>query len=600
MMTTKLLFLKPINTNHCYFFNSLPLTNLIIKPRQSSSIVTLSQSGSHHYGPSLSKGKITLPLPDKNTNTTDDTKLVDEDQFTRLFDIAALRVPSKDCFALENRLRGHLLNWPRIQNIARVAGDDVAGNLVTSLNNNNSNDIYKEEEEGERKLETLQRRIHGRGERDGERLSPVLYREKLAKTFNARGFVKFRNLARISRPRKKGEEGERWNAGGKVGRRLFAVEVVEDEETHDDDGMIGLLGEEFKGSGSKWKGSTRLLLLDERYAHKAIQDLPQAIQVLLNQDMMDVKEGTFELVRCKLSLFYDYWQMNEILEAMLPKGMIVPSAFETVGHIAHLNLRDEHSPFKYLIAKVVLDKNQPKIQTVVNKTDAIHSDYRTMQLDVLAGNHSLVTTIVENGLRFQVNLATVYWNSRLATERQRLLSSFNHNDVICDVFCGVGPIAISAAKIVKRVYANDLNPEAVDYVERNSVLNKLERKIEIYNMDGRRFINAMMTSDKVEPITHVIMNLPKDAAEFLDAFRGIFRDRPKDKGLTFPMIHVYGFSKARDPEFDYHERIRIALSDAAVNVQMRRVRLVAPGKWMLCASFTLPESVAFAKQMYSM
>lgn len=57
---------------------------------------------------------------------------------------------------------------------------------------------------------------------------------------------------------------------------------------------------------------------------------------------------------------------------------------------------------------MVLDKNKPKIQTVVNKIDVIHNDYRTMQLEVLAGNHSLVTTVVESGLRFQVDLATVY------------------------------------------------------------------------------------------------------------------------------------------------------------------------------------------------
>ena len=36
------------------------------------------------------------------------------------------------------------------------------------------------------------------------------------------------------------------------------------------------------------------------------------------------------------------------------------------------------------------------------------------------------------------------------------------------------------------------------------------------------------------------------------------------------------------------------MSEAAFEVEMRRVRLVAPGKWMLCASFILPESVAFA------
>lgn len=55
-----------------------------------------------------------------------------------------------------------------------------------------------------------------------------------------------------------------------------------------------------------------------------------------------------------------------------------------------------------------MDKNKPKIQTVVNKIDAIHNDYRTMQLEVLAGNRSLVAMVAENGLRFQVDLATVY------------------------------------------------------------------------------------------------------------------------------------------------------------------------------------------------
>ncbi|KDO74277.1 hypothetical protein CISIN_1g0456381mg, partial [Citrus sinensis] len=165
-----------------------------------------------------------------------------------------------------------------------------------------------------------------------------------------------------------------------------------------------------------------------------------------------------------------------------------------------------------------------------------------------------------------------------------------------DVFAGVGPISIPAAKIVKRVYANDLNPYAVDYLERNSVLNKLEKKIEVFNMDGRRFIDAMFASQKAHKITQVVMNLPNDATEFLDAFRGIYRDRPEDVKFTFPKTHVYGFSKARDPEFDFHERIRIALAEVAVNVEMRRVRLVAPGKWMLFASFVLPESVVFARR----
>ncbi|PON86673.1 SAM-dependent methyltransferase TRM5/TYW2-type [Trema orientale] len=563
------------------------------------------------YGPTLLKGTIpaipTSQTPSKtfpNGDDEDDYRF-SEEIFTRVFEIAAIRVPSKDCFALESRLRGHLLNWPRVRNIARVPGDDI----------DDDDDELKglvRSRSGDDALVSLNRRVYGKAEGDGEPLSPVLYREKLAKTFDANGFVNFRNLAKISRPNRKkkkkkkavdDDDDDEERGGGekkkkRIGRNGFSVvEVVEDGLPEWED-LKGLLGEEFHGR--KWRGPTRLLLLDERYSTKCAEDLPEAIKVVLKENTTKNKTSTFELVRCKLTLFYDYWQMNEILEAMLPKGMIVPSAFETVGHIAHLNLRDEHIPYKKLIAKVILDKNEPKIQTVVNKIDAIDNEYRTMQLEVLAGNHSLVTTVVENGLRFHVDLATVYWNSRLVTERQRLLNGFTQNDVVCDVFSGVGPIAISAARIVKRVYANDLNPQAIEYLERNSVLNKLERKIKVFNMDGRRFIISLFSSEKAHSITQVVMNLPNEAVEFLDAFRGILRGGTQERELPLPMIHVYGFSKARDPEFDFHERIRIALSEVAVDVEMRRVRLVAPGKWMLCASFILPKSVAFRKPILDM
>ncbi|GAY52544.1 hypothetical protein CUMW_142650 [Citrus unshiu] len=153
----------------------------------------------------------------------------------------------------------------------------------------------------------------------------------------------------------------------------------------------------------------------------------------------------FQLKVCNVDEAFYFHSYVQILETLLPKGMIIPSAFETVGHIAHLNLREEHQPFKYLIAKVVLDKNKPKIQTVVNKIDAIHNNYRTMQLELLAGNNSLVTMLVENGLRFNVDLAAVY----------------------------------------------------------------------VFNMDGRRFIDAMFASQKAHKITQVVMNLPNDATEFL-------------------------------------------------------------------------------------
>ncbi|XP_028557078.1 tRNA (guanine(37)-N1)-methyltransferase 1 isoform X1 [Dendrobium catenatum] len=544
---------------------------------------------SDHYGPALRRGQ--RPTPSDAgcyAPECDQSSNFDRSSFSRTFNIAALRIPASDCSTLEDRLRGHLLNWPRIRNIARVPGDDIEPDIRNLLRN--------AEGDGGQRLVSLAQRAGSISDNKTVAMNPVLYREKLAKEFNCRGFLKFRNLARMSRPKKKKKKNKRAEGEGvrvkdrEQKKEYAVVEVTGESEVKEDD-MSGLLGADFRSG--RWRGSTRLLLLDERLADKALQELPEAVKAVLKGGDLPCKLPVCELIRCQLTLFYNYWHMDEVLETLLPESIVVPTGFETVGHIAHLNLGEEHLPYKKLIAQVVLDKNWPKIQTVVNKIDAIQNDYRTMQLEILAGNHSLVTTVVENGIKFLVDLAKVYWNSRLATERQRLVRSFTSSDVVCDVFSGVGPITISAAKKVKYVYANDLNPHAVEYLERNVILNKLDRKIEAFNMDGRRFIESLFSSQRSYPITQVIMNLPNDAVEFLDSFRGIFRRRARADSCNLPRIHIYGFSKALNPEFDFHERINMALCETVIDVKIYRVRLVAPGKWMLCASFILPKNVAF-------
>jgi tRNA G37 N-methylase Trm5 len=58
---------------------------------------------------------------------------------------------------------------------------------------------------------------------------------------------------------------------------------------------------------------------------------------------------------------------NRGAQKLLPEGMDIPCSFETVGHVAHINLRDSALPYKRLIGRVLLDKNGPRIRSIVNK-----------------------------------------------------------------------------------------------------------------------------------------------------------------------------------------------------------------------------------------
>jgi len=303
-----------------------------------------------------------------------------------------------------------------------------------------------------------------------------------------------------------------------------------------------------------------------------------------------------------------------------------------VGHIAHMNLRAPVLPYKYHIGAVVLSKNASQgITTVVNKLDVIDTKYRNFEMEVIAGEDNFIVTQNHLDCEFTFDFSKVYWNTRLNTEHGRLVDMFQRGEAVCDVFAGVGPFAVPAGKKKVFVIANDLNPASFESLMGNIKTNKVERFVKAFNEDGRDFIRASRgrmkkwnetqkqvilpskawRSYKRKPpvppevipvpqlINHFVMNLPASAIEFLDAFRGIYReDRELFQPNTtaqLPMIHVYCFQTPAVASETILREVREALGYeiAKLELTIRNVRNVAPSKDMYCCTFRLPEEVAF-------
>ncbi|NXJ07272.1 TRM5 methyltransferase, partial [Odontophorus gujanensis] len=308
-----------------------------------------------------------------------------------------------------------------------------------------------------------------------------------------------------------------------------------------------------------------------------------------------------EVSKYNLELTYENFKSEEILRAVLPEGQDVTSGFSRVGHIAHVNLRDHQLPYRHLIGQVIVDKN-PGITCVVNKTNIIDSTYRNFQMEVLAGESNLVTKVKENNFTYELDFAKVYWNPRLSTEHGRVVGLLKPGDVLCDVFAGIGPFAIPAAKKKCVVFANDLNPESYHWLLHNCKLNKVDNKIKAFNMDGRDFLLGPVREQLRKELTlvkeqktafHIVMNLPALAIEFLDVFRHLLAGEPCSTAVL-PTVHCYGFSKHEDPARDIQERAEASLG-ASLQGQCSTylVRNVAPNKEMLCITFQIPADVLY-------
>nr|XP_019043475.1 tRNA (guanine37-N1)-methyltransferase [Kwoniella bestiolae CBS 10118]OCF22405.1 tRNA (guanine37-N1)-methyltransferase [Kwoniella bestiolae CBS 10118] len=223
------------------------------------------------------------------------------------------------------------------------------------------------------------------------------------------------------------------------------------------------------------------------------EDIPSEVKQVIESETSGTR-------RENVHLGYDNWNTSEILSAVLPttKSDDIPSSFTSTGHIAHMNLREEWLPYRYLIGQVILDKN-PGLRTVVNKLDTIHAQYRYFDMEVIAGDKDYITTLNESNCTFTFNFSLVYWNSRLHHEHERLIDLFKPNSLVADVMAGVGPFAVPAAKRGSYVLGNDLNPESVKWMRENRVKNHVENNLRIFEQDGNEFIQTIALEAWLNP-----------------------------------------------------------------------------------------------------
>jgi len=362
---------------------------------------------------------------------------------------------------------------------------------------------------------------------------------------------------------------------------------------------------------------------------------------------LSVQNTTLTMHNIQLS--YDYWTADDILNAILPEELLEgsPSGFSATGHLAHMNLNDEYLPYKHIIGQVILDKNK-RLRTVVNKLDTIDTQFRFFKMELLAGEPDYVVEHIESDCRFKFDFSRVYWNSRLHTEHARLVNMFQPDELVADVFAGVGPFALPAAKKGCAVLANDLNPESYKYLDINIRDNKVFDRVRASCIDGREFIQHAARWVAADPlcgysgpplsqsqrraqakqakqqscgfplppqpssrkrISHFVMNLPDSAITFLDAFRGIFA--PSSGSVNdlqelydvMPMVHCHCFTRELDrdaAERDIQQRVEEQLGcvlSAENEVTLHLVRSVAPNKDMYCISFRLPRMIAFGQPL---
>ena len=244
--------------------------------------------------------------------------------------------------------------------------------------------------------------------------------------------------------------------------------------------------------------------------------------------------------------------------------------WEIVGEVLILELPEELESKKQIIGKKFLEFF-PRVKTVLNRKEIAH-EFRKPVVEIIAGSET-ETIHRENYCAFKWDASKIMFSAGNMGERKRMASISSANEVVVDMFAGIGYFSIPIAKHSKpkKVFSIEKNPVAFDYLKENIELNKLRNVEPILGDCREAALNNI--ADRV------IMGYFFDQEKFLPAAVNAL----KEKGV----IHYHDIAMKKEIQSRVEE-VRAALRDLGCEaklIEKRVVKSYAPMRWHVVFDF---------------
>ena len=261
--------------------------------------------------------------------------------------------------------------------------------------------------------------------------------------------------------------------------------------------------------------------------------------------------------------------LKKALESVLTpeEGEELISAFDQIGDIIILRIPDSLLSKKKIIGETLL--NEVKIaRSVFYQASSVEGDFRTRNLEILAGNNNTETEYKEFGCRFIVDVENAFFSPRLSTERERIANLVQDGEIVTNMFGGVGMFSIMAAKKKKcTVFSLDINPIASKLCEKNTGLNKLAGKVISINGDASKIIQEQL----IDKSDRTLMLLPERSDEFLEAAIST----TKNKGIIHYYSHIHAEKKSEAGKLSEKHYLQVTPVQSEI-IGSKIVRAVGP------------------------
>ena len=192
---------------------------------------------------------------------------------------------------------------------------------------------------------------------------------------------------------------------------------------------------------------------------------------------------------------------------------VLPRGFQVIGRVIIIKLNPLLLEKKILIAKKYMEL-LPSTKSVYLNMGRIKGKYRTPEKIVfLVGEDDPIVEHKEHGIIYRFDFTKIMFSMGNLNERKFLSTLVKENEVIVDMFAGIGYFSLPIAKHSKPkiIYSIELNLESFKYLTENIKINHLDEIIIPINGDSKgEVIKLSKSGVRADRVIMGVFPAPKD------------------------------------------------------------------------------------------
>jgi tRNA wybutosine-synthesizing protein 2 len=155
---------------------------------------------------------------------------------------------------------------------------------------------------------------------------------------------------------------------------------------------------------------------------------------------------------------------------------LLPSGFQTIGKVMVIKLNPILLEKKELISKACLELN-PYMKSVYINLGKVAGTFREPEkIELIAGVDDPIVEHKEHGVIYRFDITRIMFSKGNINERKFLAKLVMENEIIVDMFAGIGYFSLPIAKHAnpKTIYSIELNPLSFKFLVDNIKINHFE------------------------------------------------------------------------------------------------------------------------------